>query len=121
MKYAVTVSTALLFSVIHALAWQATGKVEKREYVCMMQDMVLTKPGIPIEHEGRMYFGCCEMCKEKIRIEPKKYTRSKDPVSGKQVDKATAHIYALDGTAYYFDSEENLRTFAENPKKFLKP
>jgi YHS domain-containing protein len=97
----------------------ATGNVE-RSHVCMMQDMVLTKPGIPIEYQGKTYYGCCEMCKQKIKSEPNKYTRAIDLVSGKKVDKAQAFIYGLDGTAYYFASEANRRAFAGNPTKFLK-
>ena len=86
----------------------------------MMQDMVLTKPGIAIEYQGKTYYGCCDMCKEKIKNAPQKYTRATDPVSGKPVDKATAFIYGLDGDAYYFASESNRQAFAANPQKFVK-
>src|SRR5438034_3673532 len=98
-----------------SLTFGATGNVDKREYVCMMQDMVLTKPGIAIQYQGKTYYGCCAMCKEKIKNEPKKYTRAIDPVSGKQVDKAEAFVYGVEGNAYYFSSKENRKTFAENP------
>ena len=81
-----------------SLALGASGYIDKREYVCMMQDMVLTKPGIAIEYQGKTYYGCCDMCKEKIKNAPQKYTRAR-PVSGKPVDKATAFIYWLDGDA----------------------
>jgi YHS domain-containing protein len=59
------------------------------------------------------------MCKDKIKAEPKKYTRAVDPVSGKAVDKSTAFIYALAGDAFYFGSEANRKAFAENPQKYL--
>src|SRR5437867_7510443 len=81
-------SAVLAATLCLAVAFGASGNVEKREYVCMMQDMVLTKPGIAIQYQGKTYYGCCAMCKEKIKNEPKKYTRAIDPVSGKQVDKA---------------------------------
>ena len=85
----------------------------------MMQDMVLTKPGIPIHYQGKTYYGCCNMCKEKIQREPQKYTKAIDPVSGKVVDKAEAFIYGVEGDAYYFGSEANRKAFASNPQKYL--
>ena len=112
--------TALGSTLCLAVTFAASGNVEKKQYVCMMQDMVLTKPGIAIQYGGKTYYGCCAMCKEKIKSEPKKYTRAIDPVSGKQVDKAEAFIYGVEGSAYYFVSESNRKTFAENPGKYLK-
>lgn len=109
----------LIFLLSLGAAWAASGDVDKREYVCMMQDMILTKPGVPIQYQGKTYYGCCEMCKEKIRIDPKKYTRSLDLVSGKLIDKSTAFIFGLNGDAYYFSSEANRKTFAANPQKYL--
>lgn len=96
------------------------GNVEKREHVCMMQDMVLGKPGIAIEHKGKTYYGCCEMCKQKIAQDPEKYTLAVDPVSKKKVDKASAFIYAHKGDAYYFTSKENREEFGKNPAKYLE-
>ena len=112
-------SATLVFLLSFGAAWAASGNVDKREYVCMMQDMILTKPGVPIQYQGKTYYGCCDMCKEKIRTEPKKYTRSQDLVSGKLVDKATAFVYGLNGDAYYFSSEANRKAFAANPQKYL--
>ena len=103
-----------------ATALGASGNVDKREYVCMMQDTVLSKPGIPIQHEGKTYYGCCEMCTTRIKADPEKYTRAADPVSRRKVDKATAFIYNLEGEAVYFESQANRKAFAENPAKFLK-
>jgi YHS domain-containing protein len=120
MKKVTVYQVALACVWAGSLALGASGNVDKREYVCMMQDMVLTKPGIAIEYQGKTYYGCCDMCKEKIKNAPQKYTRATDPVSGKPVDKATAFIYGLDGDAYYFASESNRQAFAANPQKFLK-
>src|SRR5262249_48228058 len=113
--------TALLLitTLCPAMALAVSGDVEKREYVCMMQDMVLTRPGIAIQYQSKTYYGCCEMCKQKIKNEPTKYTKAVDPVSKKAVDKAEAFIYGIEGTAYYFSSEANRKAFAENPQKFL--
>lgn len=120
MKKVMVYSVVLACALAASIALGANGNIDKREYVCMMQDMVLTKPGIAIQYEGKTYYGCCDMCKDKIKNQPQKYTRATDAVSGKQVDKATAFIYGLDGDAYYFTSEANRKAFAENPQKFLK-
>ena len=115
--------TPVLLSMLALLVMSAlavTGNVDKKEYVCMMQDMVLGKAGIPIQYDGKTYYGCCEMCKEKIKNEPQKYTRATDLVSRKPVDKSESFIYSVDGTAYYFGSDANRKTFAANPQKYLK-
>lgn len=112
--------SALMMAFATTVIMAATGNIDKKEYVCMMQDMVLGKPGIPIQFEGRTYYGCCEMCKEKIKNEPQKYTKAVDPVSQKSVDKASSFIYSVDGSAYYFNSDANRKTFAANPQKYLK-
>jgi YHS domain-containing protein len=114
------ICVTLVFGVAASLVLAASGNVDKREYVCMMQDMVLGKPGIPIQFEGKTYYGCCEMCKERIKNEPQKYTRAVDPVSGKPVDKASSFIYDLEGSAYYFGSDANRKAFSSNPQKYLK-
>lgn len=113
-------ASLLMLSLLVTLALAVTGNVDKKEYVCMMQDMVLGKPGIPIQFAGRTYYGCCEMCKEKIKNEPQKYTQATDLVSRKPVDKAESFIYSVDGTAYYFGSDASRKTFAANPQKYLK-
>ena len=99
----------------------ANGPVANPAMVCMMQDMVLTKPGIAVEHGGKTYYGCCDMCKQRIASDPEKYTKAKDPVSGKVVDKASALIYGLEGTAFYFESKQTRAQFAKDPKKYVKP
>lgn len=116
----VTTSVILMLTLATGLVLATSGNIDKKEYVCMMQDMVLGKPGIPIQFEGKTYYGCCEMCKEKIKSEPQKYTKAVDPVSGKSVDKASSFIYSLEGSAYYFGSEANRKSFAANPQKYLK-
>ena len=116
----VTLASLLMLALFVTFALAVTGNVDKKEYVCMMQDMVLGKAGIPIQFAGKTYYGCCEMCKEKIKNEPQRYTRATDLVSRKPVDKSESFIYSVDGTAYYFASDANRKTFAANPQKYLK-
>ncbi len=81
------------------------------KYVCMVTNQLFVKEQIPVELEGKTYYGCCEMCKAKIKNNPQS-REATDPVSGKKVDKAEAVIGAsADGNIYYFESEENLAEF----------
>ena len=79
--------------------------------VCMINNQVFEKDQIPVEVEGRTYYGCCEMCKERLAKDPAART-AVDPVSGKTVDKSEAVIAALpDGRVLYFESEETLAKY----------
>jgi YHS domain-containing protein len=63
------------------------------------------KTQIAVEVAGKVYYGCCAMCKEKL--EQRSEARSAvDPVSGAHVDKAVA-IIGRDpaGAVFYFESE----------------
>jgi len=86
-------------------------KVETKK-VCMVNNKVFDKDQIPIQVEGRTYYGCCEMCKERLAKDPSART-AVDPVSGKQVDKATAFVAALpDGSVLYFENEASFKRYA---------
>lgn len=81
------------------------------KYVCMVNDQLFVKEQIPVEFEGKTYYGCCEMCKERIKSNPSS-RESADPVSGMKVDKAESVIGAApDGSVYYFENEDNLQKF----------
>lgn len=87
--------------------------VESR-YVCMVNDTLFQKEQIPVEVEGKTYFGCCEMCKARLSQDAGTRTAT-DPVTGEAVDKATAVIAAqADGDVLYFESEETLRQYSES-------
>lgn len=82
--------------------------------VCMMNNTVFPTPQIAVPVDGKTYFGCCEMCKGRLAVDPT-VREAVDPVSGKTVDKATAVIGALpDGKVLYFESE---KTFAAYLKR----
>ena len=83
----------------------------EHQYVCMVNDQLFVKEQIPVELEGKTYYGCCEMCKEKIKTDAAS-RESVDPVSGKKIDKSDSVIGAApDGSVYYFESEENLQKY----------
>ena len=79
--------------------------------VCMVNDQFMGKPQIPIAVEGRTYYGCCAMCKDRLGNDPKART-ARDPVTGEQVDKATAVIVQdRAGKVMYFASEDTLNRY----------
>ena len=87
--------------------------------VCMINDRSMANEQIPVEVDGKTYYGCCPMCKERLaKDEASRYAI--DPVSGKKVDKAKAVIGALPGAAVlYFENEANLQRYnaGERAKK----
>ena len=103
----------LLILIAFALPMSAnaaeTLKQVESQYVCMINNQLFDKQQIPLDVNGKTYYGCCPMCKEKLEKSAQARTAT-DPVSGKTVDKATAIIGAqADGTVYYFENEENLK------------
>lgn len=109
-RFAALLAIALLAATAGvALAEPALQKVEAKK-VCMVNDQLFGKDQIPVEVQGRTYYGCCEMCKERLAKDEAART-SVDPLSGKKVDKAAAVIGARpDGSVLYF---ENDKSFAE--------
>ena len=86
-------------------------KVEPKK-VCMINNEFMDKDQIPVEVQGKTYYGCCKMCKEKLSTDAAQRS-AVDPVSGKTVDKASAVIGAkADGSVLYFESDENLAKYA---------
>ena len=87
-------------------------RVETKK-VCMVNNQVFAKDQIPVQVEGKTYYGCCEMCKERLAKDAEARTAT-DPVTGKKVDKATAVIAAqTDDSVLYFESEETLAKYQQ--------
>ena len=92
----------------------------ENKYVCMVNDRFFKEVQIPVPVGDRTYYGCCQGCVETLKNDPESRTAT-DPVSGAQVDKATAIAGALpDGTVQYFESEANLNAFARSHGKKTK-
>lgn len=88
----------------------ALQKVEAKK-VCMVNDQMFGKDQIPVEVQGKTYYGCCEMCKERLAKDEAART-AVDPLSGKKVDKATAVIGAkADGSVLYFESDKSFADY----------
>jgi YHS domain-containing protein len=100
-----------------AAAPAAVTLVEDRSLVCMVNNQFMGRPQIPIEVEGRTYYGCCEMCKGRLGNDPAARMAT-DPVSQKQVDKATAIIgKTSDGATLYFESDRTFAVYARQPSR----
>lgn len=95
---------------------EAAGPALKRveaKLVCMVNNQYFGKDQIPVEVEGKTYYGCCEMCKERLAKDAAARTGT-DPVTGKPVDKATAVIGVQeDGKVLYFENEQNFEKYAK--------
>jgi YHS domain-containing protein len=86
----------------------AVTRVDDPSLVCMVNDQYMGKAQIPVAVEGKTYFGCCAMCKERLENDAQVRTAT-DPVSGEPVDKATAVIAQdADGKVLYFASADTL-------------
>lgn len=83
----------------------------KHSDVCMVQNRHGIMKMIPVEVDGKTYYGCCGGCvgKLKYRADVRSAT---DPFTGRQVDKASAFIVGNpDGTVIYFESKETAERF----------
>lgn len=86
-------------------------KVTETSHVCMVNNMDMGKPQLPVKVGDQTYYGCCKMCVGTLNKDHKARFAI-DPVSGKEVDKAKAVIGAKpDGEVLYFDSEKNFQAF----------
>lgn len=85
--------------------------------VCMVNDEYMGKKQIEVPFKGKTYYGCCEMCVERI---PKDETvrMATDPQTGKKVDKTDAYIVLLNeqGSIAYFANEKNYQQFLASHK-----
>lgn len=86
-------------------------RVADPSQVCMVNDQYMGKPQIPIAVEGRTYYGCCPMCKDRLANQPTSRV-GKDPVTGNDVDKSVAlMVKDASGKILYFENEDSLRRY----------
>ena len=121
MRKPLTIALAFLFA-FAALAQsdvKPSGPLTKvvPKTVCMINEQAMGKDQIPVDVEGKTYYGCCEMCKKALAADATKRVAI-DPVSGNEVDKASAVIAAQqDGRVFYFESDASLETYNARFKK----
>ena len=88
------------------------GDVVPHDEVCMVNNAFMGKKQIEVVHNGKKYYGCCEMCEQRIPKE-EAVRMAVDPVSKNQVDKAAAVIAITGdkGEVTYFENEANYKAF----------
>lgn len=92
-------------------------KQAERQYICMVTNKAFDKPQIPVKIGEKTYYGCCEMCKEKLEKDAQ-LRQAVDPVTGKSIDKASAVIGVTeDGSVHYFETKDNLEKFNKGEEK----
>lgn len=94
------------------------GELVPSDEVCMVNDAYMGKKQFDVKFEDKIYYGCCEMCKERI---PKDATVrvAVDPYSQKQVDKAVAVIAVTgnNGKVSYFENKDNYTNYLKQQKQ----
>lgn len=88
------------------------GDVVPKELMCMVNDAYMGKEQLKVEHEGKVYYGCCAMCQSRIP-EDETVRQAKDPFTLETVDKADAYIVMIgdNGEVAYFKNEANYQQF----------
>lgn len=86
------------------------GKQVPNNLVCMVNDAYMGKQQIEVPFEGKMYYGCCKMCQERIHKE-ESVRYAIDPHSLKKISKADAYIVVIGNNdeVAYFENEENYK------------
>lgn len=85
--------------------------------VCMVTDKYMGSEQIPVSVEGKAYYGCCAGCASKLKENQNNVRFSKDPLTGEEVDKATAYIvHITDGSnnVFYFKSKKTYQQYVDN-------
>lgn len=82
--------------------------------VCMVNNAYMGKDQFEVPFDGKIYYGCCNMCVE--RIPNDESSRSAiDPFTNKSIDKSNAYIVLKDkmGNVDYFENEQNFIKYSQ--------
>lgn len=104
-------------SLPNASAKPQKGTVVPNNLVCMVNDAYMGKQQIEVPFDGKTYYGCCQMCKERIpKDESVRYAL--EPRTLHKVDKATAYIVLIgdQDEVAYFESKESYEQFYAESK-----
>ncbi len=84
--------------------------------VCMVNDAFMNKAQIAVPFNGKTYYGCCEMCKNRIPQDAA-VRKATDPTTGNIVDKASAYIVITgnNGEVSYFESADTYKKSRQHP------
>lgn len=127
MMAAVAVFMMMVFGAVYPVSAPAVEKTqssaqavkaENYSEVCMVTNNVVAgMQMIPVEVEGKTYYGCCQGCVGKLKNN-RSARYATDPLTGKEVDKARAFIVADEkNKALYFESRETAEGFFASLKR----
>jgi len=82
------------------------------DLVCMVNNAYMGKKQFEVPFEGKTYYGCCNMCVDRIPKDKAART-AVDPFSSKEIDKSEAYIVLVSGEGHvaYFENEQNYKKF----------
>ena len=82
------------------------------KFVCMGNDAFMNEEQILVPVNGKDYYGCCAMCKDKL-VNDLSARTAIDPVTNNRVDKADAFIAIAGdkGVVAYFENEQSYNQF----------
>lgn len=82
------------------------------DLVCMVNNAFMGKAQMEVPVDGKMYYGCCEMCVGRLN-DDESSRMATDPHSGNLVDKSEAYIVLENenGKVSYFESRENFESY----------
>jgi len=99
--------------------WVSIDEQLSNNKVCMVNDTYMGVDQIEVPVGGKMYYGCCEMCIDKLNsLESVRF--GIDPFSGQKVDKSEAFIVLKSkstGEVLYFQSEETHQQYKKENEK----
>ena len=82
----------------------------------MVNNAYMGKKQVPVQFDNKTYYGCCNMCVNTIKNK-RQVRYARDPVTGKEVDKALAFIVLKpgidNGDVLYFESEASYKKFKQ--------
>lgn len=92
----------------------ALGDIVPNDLVCMVNNDYMGREQLEVEVDGKIYYGCCEMCQERLPVD-ESVRVAIDPISQKEVDKADAVIAVTGerGEVTYFENKENYQKYIE--------
>ena len=96
--------------------WVSMDEQLPNHKVCMVNDAYMGIDQIEVPVAGKMYYGCCEMCVDKLNNNLDSVRYGTDPFTGEPVDKSEAYIVLKSKAAsevYYFKSQDTYKNFKE--------
>jgi len=92
----------------------ALGDIVPNNLVCMVNNDYMGVDQLEVEVDGKIYYGCCEMCQERLPVDESARV-AVDPISNNQVDKADAVIAVTGarGEVTYFENQDTYKKYKE--------